>query len=100
VEYVPPKTTVIFTIFQLVYLLICFGITWIPIAAEYEELDGVPHEHTLEDEVSEVGSCISRPDAEILDELTTNRGELKHRTSSLREETPVQVPSNAIQPSL
>jgi len=80
VEYVPPKTTVIFTIFQLVYLLICFGITWIPIAgilfpvpfflvilirqyllpkffdpillreldaAEYEELDGVPHEHTL-----------------------------------------------------
>jgi len=133
VESVPPKTIAIFTIFQLVYLLICFGITWIPIAgilfpmpfflmilirqyllpkffdpillreldaAEYEELDGVPHEHTLEDEVSEVGSCISRPDAEILDELTTNRGELKHRTSSLREERPVQVPSNAVQPSL
>lgn len=44
-----------------------------------------------EDEVSEVANCPSRPDAEILDELTTNRGELKHRTSSLREERPIQV---------
>jgi boron transporter len=149
---VVPKTVTIFTIFQLVYLLICFGITWIPIAgilfpvpfflmivirqyllpkffdpvvlreldaAEYEELDGVPLEHKLvyihssflrmesifwcfvcfdpwlfnaqEDEASEVGSCPSRPDAEILDELTTNRGELKHRSSSLREERPIQV---------
>ncbi|CAO2185885.1 unnamed protein product [Urochloa humidicola] len=142
VESVPSRTITIFTIFQLVYLLICFGITWIPIegilfpvpfflmipirqyllpkffdpavlreldAAEYEELDGVPHERTLEDEVSEAGSCLSRPDAEILDELTTNRGEIKHRTSSLREERSVQeqignipilrVPSNAVQPS-
>jgi len=32
VESVVPKTITIFTIFQLVYLLICFGITWIPIA--------------------------------------------------------------------
>jgi boron transporter len=80
VESVPPKTISGFTIFQFVYLLICFGITWIPIAgilfpvpfflmilirqyvlpkffdpnhlreldaAEYEELEGVPHEHTL-----------------------------------------------------
>ncbi|NP_001352615.1 boron transporter-like protein 2 isoform 1 [Zea mays] len=140
VESVVPKTVTIFTIFQLVYLLICFGITWIPIAgilfpvpfflmivirqyllpkffdpvvlreldaAEYEELDGVPLEHKLEDEASEVGSCPSRPDAEILDELTTNRGELKHRSSSLREERPIQVTvsthmvaSSAVQPSL
>lgn len=41
--------------------------------------------------MSEAGSCVSRRDAEILDELTTNRGELKHRTSSLREERSVQV---------
>ncbi|XP_052203790.1 probable boron transporter 2 [Diospyros lotus] len=32
VESVPFKTIVTFTIFQTVYLLICFGITWIPIA--------------------------------------------------------------------
>lgn len=32
VETVPFKTIVIFTIFQTVYLLVCFGITWIPIA--------------------------------------------------------------------
>jgi hypothetical protein len=79
-ESVPSKTITVFTIFQLVYLLICFGITWIPIAgilfplpfflmilirqhvlpkffepndlreldaAEYEELEGVHHDHTL-----------------------------------------------------
>ncbi|KAL6848087.1 hypothetical protein ACP4OV_022215 [Aristida adscensionis] len=134
VESVPRKTIAVFTIFQLVYLLICFGITWIPIAgilfpvpfflmilirqyvlpkffdpnhlreldaAEYEELEGVPLEQTLEEAMSDAGSCLSRPDAEILDELTTNRGELKHRTSSsLREERHLQVPSNAIQPGL
>ncbi|KAK8975117.1 hypothetical protein V6N11_058167 [Hibiscus sabdariffa] len=32
VETVPFKTIAIFTIFQTVYLLICFGLTWIPIA--------------------------------------------------------------------
>lgn len=32
VETVPFKTIVAFTIFQTVYLLVCFGITWIPIA--------------------------------------------------------------------
>lgn len=130
-ESVPSKTITVFTIFQLVYLLICFGITWIPIAgilfplpfflmilirqhvlpkffepndlreldaAEYEELEGVHHDHTLEDGESDSGSCGSRDDAEIFDELTTNRGELKHRTSSHREERHLQVHSNAIQP--
>ncbi|EFJ36311.1 hypothetical protein SELMODRAFT_78956 [Selaginella moellendorffii] len=32
VETVPFKTIIIFTLFQFVYLLACFGITWIPIA--------------------------------------------------------------------
>ncbi|KAG8498917.1 hypothetical protein CXB51_005292 [Gossypium anomalum] len=32
VETVPFKTIATFTLFQTVYLLICFGITWIPIA--------------------------------------------------------------------
>lgn len=32
VETVPFKYIAIFTIFQVVYLLICFGVTWIPIA--------------------------------------------------------------------
>lgn len=32
VETVPFKTIAGFTLFQTVYLLLCFGITWIPIA--------------------------------------------------------------------
>lgn len=32
VETVPFKTVAKFTIFQTAYLLICFGITWVPIA--------------------------------------------------------------------
>lgn len=32
VELVPFKYIVAFTLFQLVYFLICFGVTWIPIA--------------------------------------------------------------------
>lgn len=32
VETVPFKTIVAFTLFQTVYLLLCFGITWIPLA--------------------------------------------------------------------
>ncbi|KAK4437234.1 putative boron transporter 2 [Sesamum alatum] len=32
VETVPFKTIALFTVFQTVYLLLCFGITWIPIA--------------------------------------------------------------------
>ncbi|KAL2661069.1 hypothetical protein GLYMA_03G222300v4 [Glycine max] len=32
VETVPFKTIVTFTIFQTIYLLICFGLTWVPIA--------------------------------------------------------------------
>ncbi|CAK7326269.1 unnamed protein product [Dovyalis caffra] len=32
VESVPFKTIAIFTVFQTAYLLVCFGITWVPIA--------------------------------------------------------------------
>lgn len=32
VETVPFKTITFFTLFQTIYLLVCFGITWIPIA--------------------------------------------------------------------
>ncbi|XP_047057590.1 boron transporter 4-like [Lolium rigidum] len=133
VESVPSRTISVFTIFQIVYLLICFGTTWIPIAgilfplpfflmilirqhvlpkffepndlreldaAEYEELEGVHLEHTLEDDCSIPGSCDNRNDAEILDELTTNRGEVKHRAVTHREEKHLQVHSNAVQPRL
>ncbi|KAM3316247.1 hypothetical protein ACQJBY_034402 [Aegilops geniculata] len=134
VESVSPRTIYVFTIFQIVYFLICFGTTWIPIAgilfplpfflmilirqyllpkffepndlreldaAEYEELEGVQHEHTvLEEDGSISGSCDSRIDAEILDELTTHRGELKHRVVSHLEERHLQVHSNAVQPSV
>lgn len=31
-ETVPFKAIVIFTLFQTMYLLICFGLTWVPIA--------------------------------------------------------------------
>jgi len=31
-EAVPFKIVAVFTLFQTVYLLVCFGITWVPIA--------------------------------------------------------------------
>ena len=31
-ETVPFKTIAIFTLFQTAYLLLCFGVTWVPIA--------------------------------------------------------------------
>ncbi|CAA0838346.1 Boron transporter 4 [Striga hermonthica] len=127
VESVPFKYIRRFTIFQLVYFAICFGITWIPIAgilfplpffllitirehvlpkffpphhlqeldaAEYEEIVGHPirarslthrdGELTRDGDDGEEDS----PDlssAEILDEMTTRRGELKHRSMSFNE---------------
>lgn len=122
VETVPFKYILIFTLFQCVYFLLCFGITWIPIAgilfplpfflltsirqyllpklfhpqhlqeldaAEYEEVSGAPRRafslsfkgmETPSDEKDEDGLDLS--DAEILDQLTTNRGELKLRNIS------------------
>ncbi|KAJ6704250.1 BORON TRANSPORTER 4-RELATED [Salix viminalis] len=139
VESVPFKYIATFTIFQFVYFLFCFGVTWIPIAgilfplpffvlisirqhilpklfcpnhlreldaAEYEEISGNPRislsisfkereAHALGNEEGEVEMC----DAEILDELTTSRGELKVRTVSFNEEKTTQVyPEGAVQP--
>ncbi|XP_052209086.1 probable boron transporter 7 [Diospyros lotus] len=119
VETVPFKYIASFTLFQLAYFLVCFGITWIPIAgilfplpffilisirehilpkffsqqhlheldaAEYEESAGVPMrsgslscrdtDETMDEDVSS---------QEILDEMTTRRGELKFRSVSISE---------------
>ncbi|XP_020583709.1 probable boron transporter 7 isoform X2 [Phalaenopsis equestris] len=129
VESVPFRVIAAFTIFQLVFLLICFGVTWIPIggilfplpfyllisirehllpkffhsqhlweldAAEYEEIAGVPtHDHKLSFELDgtpvSTGSSEECLGAEILDELTTSRGELKLRTRSINEERFLQA---------
>ncbi|KAM3380279.1 boron transporter 4 [Capsicum galapagoense] len=130
VESVPFRRIAIFTIFQFVYLLVVFGVTWIPIAgilfplpffllisirqhllpmffhprhlqeldaAEYEEIAGAPQralsfsfretEATLPRIEGEIEIC----DAEILDELTTSRGEFKIRTVSFSEDKRPQV---------
>ncbi|CAA6672690.1 unnamed protein product [Spirodela intermedia] len=120
VERVPFKYVAGFTAFQLAYLLLCFGVTWIPIAgilfplpffllipirqhllprffpsrhlreldaAEYEEIVGTPRRRRsgfTQDE-QEDGSPFAC-DAEILDELTTSRGEIKLRTISFKED--------------
>ncbi|KAL5575652.1 hypothetical protein UlMin_017351 [Ulmus minor] len=131
VETVPFKYIAIFTLFQFVYLLVCFGVTWIPIAgilfplpffllisirqhllpkvfqphylqeldaAEYEEITGAPRLSLslsfkgremprLGEEEGGVEMC----DAEILDELTTSRGEVKVRTVSFSEDRRGQI---------
>ncbi|KAG5244345.1 boron transporter [Salix suchowensis] len=104
VELVPFKQIAIFTIFQLVYFLICFGVTWIPIAGilfplPFFILIGIRQrilpklfdpDHLQEldaDEYEEMAGAKPRSlSLRILDEMTTNRGELKLRTSSLKEE--------------
>ncbi|KOM44621.1 hypothetical protein LR48_Vigan05g222600 [Vigna angularis] len=127
VESVPYRYIVLFTVFQCVYFLVCFGVTWIPIAgilfplpffvlitlrqhilpklfkpqhlreldaAEYEEIIAAPgqafNRSFREVESPRVGS-VEIEDAEILDELTTNRGEWKIRNVSSIEERNRQV---------
>ncbi|XP_022637947.1 probable boron transporter 7 [Vigna radiata var. radiata] len=122
VESVPFKTIAMFTVFQCVYFLICYGVQLIPIggilfplpffllipirehllphifepidlqeldAAEYEEILGVPNSVYM----SCAQQCsymfmkdpsLDDNNAEILDQITTYRGELKHRTVSQR----------------
>ncbi|KAL9232041.1 hypothetical protein vseg_007189 [Gypsophila vaccaria] len=117
VESVPFKYIAGFTIFQVVYLLICFGVTWIPIAgilfplpffflisirqhilpkmfhpfhlqeldaAEYEEIAGAPRRAvSFSFRETQSGEGVPEGDEyELLDELTTSRGEFKHRSSS------------------
>ncbi|PPD85771.1 hypothetical protein GOBAR_DD17290 [Gossypium barbadense] len=126
VESVLYQFIAIFTLFQFIYLRICFGVTWIPIAGilfplpfflliiirQYilpnylRDLDWpntrslpVPsQEHPsaslqgyllLEMDISRLeneADAVERFDAELLDELTTSREELKLRTVSFSEE--------------
>ncbi|CAI9094491.1 OLC1v1030240C1 [Oldenlandia corymbosa var. corymbosa] len=126
VESVPFRYIAAFTLFQFIYLLICFGITWIPIAgilfplpfflligirehilpklfpphhlqeldaADYEEIAGHSSQRRnlsfrdteLCDPEMEDESGFDLSSAEILDEMTTHRGELKHRSVSFNE---------------
>ncbi|KAI9161004.1 hypothetical protein LWI28_013565 [Acer negundo] len=132
VESVPYKYIIIFTLFQFVYLLVCFGITWIPIAgilfplpffllisirqhllpklfppqhlreldaAEYDEITGTPRlslslsfrEKEMSRHGKEDSHGVEMCDAEILDELTTSRGELKVRALSFNEDRNSQI---------
>lgn len=131
VESVPFKYIAAFTLFQFVYFLICYGVTWIPIAgvlfplpfflligirhrilpkllqprylqeldaAEYEELTGTPTV-SLSLSIKEMNATqmvnnedkVEICDAEILDELTTHRGELKVRAKSFNEDRQGQI---------
>ncbi|XP_076946020.1 boron transporter 4-like [Bidens hawaiensis] len=127
IELVPFRSIVIFTIFQAVYFLVCFGMTWIPVAgilfpvpffllisirqyilpklfqmhhlreldaAEYEEIVGGPtRAPSFNLEGTDGGSDdgdVSICDDEILDELTTSRGEFKVRNLSFKEDRRIQ----------
>ncbi|KAH7840071.1 hypothetical protein Vadar_012304 [Vaccinium darrowii] len=124
VETVPFRYIATFTLLQLVYFLVCFGVTWIPIAgilfplpffllisirehllpklfppqhlqeldaAEYEEVVGLPSRtRSLSNREREQSSDGETPEMdlssqEILDEMTTHRGELKLRSVSFSE---------------
>ncbi|GMJ14250.1 ARABIDOPSIS THALIANA REQUIRES HIGH BORON 4, REQUIRES HIGH BORON 4 [Hibiscus trionum] len=131
VESVPYRYITMFTLFQFAYLLMCYGVTLIPIAgilfplpfflliiirqyilpriilpnylreldaAEYEEVTSSLPRSSLSFSSREIETCFENEDdgaesfdAELLDELTTSRGELKVRTVSFREERKGQV---------
>ncbi|KAH7657221.1 Bicarbonate transporter eukaryotic protein [Dioscorea alata] len=137
VETVPFKATAAFTVFQFVYLLLCFGVTWIPIAgilfplpfflliiirqhvlpkffrryhlseldaAEYEEFCATPRRNGSfsfhECEELETGSgndSVEVCDAEILDALTTSRGEFKRRSVSFNDRSLQVYPEQVTQ---
>ncbi|KVI05984.1 Bicarbonate transporter, C-terminal [Cynara cardunculus var. scolymus] len=96
VESVPFRSIAIFTIFQIMYFLVCYGVTWIPIAGilfpvpffllisiRQHILPKLFQLHHLREldaaEYEEIAGEVTMCDAEILDELTTSRGELKRR---------------------
>lgn len=135
VESVPFKYIFMFTLFQLAYLLLCFGITWIPIAGilfplpffllisirehilpklfqpvHLQELDAAEYEEIIgrsfrsrslsirERDLPDTDTDGSSPDvssAEILDEMTTRRGELKHRSVSFNDRQLQTVPEGS-----
>ncbi|GMQ06802.1 hypothetical protein CsSME_00051249 [Camellia sinensis var. sinensis] len=119
VELVPFSYIAMFTLFQFAYLLLCFGITWIPIAgilfptpfflliiirqyllsklfhsqylqeldaAEYEEIAVFICNNGDKPLTGNENHEFESSDAEILDELMTNRGELKFRSASFSDE--------------
>ncbi|XP_042017290.1 probable boron transporter 2 isoform X2 [Salvia splendens] len=111
VETVPFKTIALFTLFQTFYLLLCFGITWIPIAgvlfpllimllvpvrqyllpkffkgAHLQDLDAAEYEEApaINYNISydEQGNTINLNSGELLDEMITrSRGEIRHGRS-------------------
>ncbi|KAJ8452780.1 hypothetical protein Cgig2_014543 [Carnegiea gigantea] len=127
VESVPFKYTAFFTLFQVVYLLICFGVTWIPIggilfpvpffllisirqhmlpkffhpfhlqeldAAEYEEIAGSPRRArnmSMRERQTAGDDDLDGDAFEILDEMTTSRGEFKVRASSVDTQVRTQL---------
>ncbi|KAG4916713.1 hypothetical protein JHK87_054270 [Glycine soja] len=100
VETVPFKTIATFTIFQTIYLLICFGLTWVPIAGVMFPMMImllVPH--------SEFGAGASQVgEGEILDEvITRSRGEFRHTSSpkiTSSTPTPRTDPKSHLSPRL
>ncbi|XP_010476636.1 PREDICTED: boron transporter 4-like [Camelina sativa] len=128
VEKVPYKSMATFTLLQMFYFGLCYGVTWIPVAgimfpvpfflliairqyilpklfnpaylreldaAEYEEIPGTPRNHLeLSFRSNDSKGGVQEGDAEILDELTTSRGELKVRTVSLNEDKGNQIYPN------
>ncbi|KAH6798052.1 HCO3- transporter family [Perilla frutescens var. hirtella] len=111
VETVPFKTIALFTLFQTFYLLLCFGITWIPIAgvlfpllimllvpvrqyllpkffkgAHLQDLDAAEYEEApainYNLSFDDQGNNINLDSGEVLDEMITrSRGEIRHGRS-------------------
>ncbi|RWR94381.1 putative boron transporter 2 [Cinnamomum micranthum f. kanehirae] len=117
VETVPFKTIATFTVFQTIYLLICFGITWIPLAgvlfplmimllvpvrqyvlpkffkgAHLQDLDAAEFEESPAIPFN-LAAADRNTDGEILDEMVTrSRGEIRHICSpkvTSSTETPI-----------
>ncbi|KAI3931323.1 hypothetical protein MKX01_040240 [Papaver californicum] len=111
IETVPFRSIATFTIFQTVYLLLCFGITWIPLAgvlfpllimllvpvrqyilpkffkaAHLQDLDAAEYEEapiiTLSLDDQDLQRVAHMDDEEILDDtITRSRGEIRHTYS-------------------
>ncbi|XP_044448727.1 boron transporter 4 isoform X2 [Triticum aestivum] len=129
-ESVPFNQILAFTLFQLIYLLIVWGMTWIPVAgilfpllffflviirehllpkffdtrhlweldaSEYEECEGVHRDPSIpEGDGESITRGIEDPSeytAEVMEEFTTHRGELKHRAPSFRDERLIRLNS-------
>ncbi|XP_061366819.1 boron transporter 1-like isoform X2 [Gastrolobium bilobum] len=115
-EIVPFKTVAVFTLFQTAYLLLCFGLTWIPIAgvlfplvimllipvrqyflpklfkgAHLQDLDTATYEEAAANafNLSFEETTVSINGGEILDEfITRSRGEIRLTRSPKTSSTP------------